>query len=74
MEQFDDQRTISGIKELHEYEYFSVVALWYIAEFIERMETTFDLSQMKKVECSARTLSPFENSLVARCMTDAMAG
>ncbi len=38
------------IKNLKQYEYFAVLALWRSADCVEEFNTVFDLSQMKRIE------------------------
>ena len=72
MGQFFDPSDIDEIPDLHEYEYFAVVALWHVADFIERMETDFDFQQMKRVKRAGKKLDATDTAYAARCLIDAM--
>lgn len=38
------------VKDVEPYEYFAALALWFVAEYLENLETYFDFKQLKRVK------------------------
>jgi len=72
MGQFFDPSVFEDIDNLREYEYFAVLALWQVGDFVERVETVFDISQMKRVKRKDKKLDATDTAYAARCLIDAM--
>lgn len=72
MGQFFDPSVLDDIDDLHEYEYFAALALWQVGDFVEKMETVFDLSQMKQVKRKDKKLDAADIAYAARYLIDAM--
>lgn len=64
--------TVVEIKDLKEYEYFAVLALWLIGDFVQDYENKYDFAQRKYVPRERNSLDSYDTAKAAKHLIDAM--
>ena len=64
--------TVLEIDNLKEYEYFAVLALWLIGDFVQDYEHKYDFGQHKYVPRERNSLDAYDTAKAAKHLIDAM--
>lgn len=64
--------TVLDIENLKEYEYFAVLALWLIGDFVEDYEFTYDFAQRRHVPREKNSLDAYDTARAASHLIQAM--
>lgn len=64
--------TLLEIEGLKEYEYFAVLALWLIGDFIQDYEHKYDFSQRKYIPRERNSIDAYDTAKAAKHLIDAM--
>ena len=64
--------TVLEIENLKEYEYFAVLALWLIGDFVRDYENQYDFAQRKHVPRPKNSLDAYDTARAANHLVEAM--
>ena len=64
--------TVVVIEGLKEYEYFAVLALWLIGDFVQDYEHKYDFAQHKYIPRERNSLDSYDTAKAAKHLIDAM--